>query len=127
MSKTKQDSFIDHQFKVLMHMSTWRQQANCVGLSTDDFYSPDDSDMKKQAVKYCFGCPVQNQCLYTAIIIDERHGVWGGLTPRQRKSFYKKLKAVAQSKDLDLDDWDRSVDNFIFENTSIEDVHNLMH
>lgn len=119
MSIVNNSIFADHQAKVILHMSNWRHKAKCAGVATNDFYSVDDSDMKKQAVKYCYSCPVQNQCLYTALVIDDRYGVWGGLTPRQRKSLVKKLKLLAESKNLDLNDWNTSVDNFIFEHTSL--------
>lgn len=38
----------------------------------------------RMARALCDGCPVAVQCLQHALDNDERHGVWGGTTPRQR-------------------------------------------
>jgi WhiB family redox-sensing transcriptional regulator len=29
-------------------------------------------------------CPIRNTCLEVALDTEERHGVWGGLTPQER-------------------------------------------
>lgn len=108
-------------------MAAWRSQANCTSVDTEAFYDTEESNMKKQAAKYCSSCPVQNQCLYTAIAIDERYGVWGGLTPRQRKILNRNLRTVARSKGLDLDTWNKEVDNFVFQNTSLESAYNFLY
>lgn len=36
------------------------------------------------AVQLCMACPVRTQCLEFAYRTDQRHGIWGGLTPSQR-------------------------------------------
>ena len=36
------------------------------------------------AVAICFQCPVVNKCLEYAITAQEREGIWGGTTPRER-------------------------------------------
>ena len=41
-------------------------------------------DAMRAARALCSGCPVANECLSYALVNDERHGVWGGTTPRQR-------------------------------------------
>jgi len=33
----------------------------------------------------CASCPVRDQCLDHAIAVDERYGVWGGLTHDERR------------------------------------------
>jgi len=39
----------------------------------------------KLARQLCSQCPVQNLCLEYAIVAEETFGVWGGLTPRERR------------------------------------------
>ena len=126
MALTSNTSFSDYQTRIILHMERWRPEANCSSVDTSGLYDTEESVMKKHAAKLCVTCPVQNQCLYTAIIIGERHGVWGGLTPRQRKSLVKSLKLIARSKDLDLDNWSVDVDNFIFQHTNLQAAYNIL-
>ena len=43
----------------------------------------------RQAKEYCEECPVKAECLNFALVNNEQHGIWGGLTVRERM----KLKA----------------------------------
>lgn len=38
-----------------------------------------------QPKRFCDSCPVRLECTAFAIGNDELHGMWGGLTPRQRE------------------------------------------
>jgi len=38
----------------------------------------------RAAKRMCAVCPVVQQCLEYALIAREEHGVWGGLTPKER-------------------------------------------
>lgn len=38
------------------------------------------------AARACRRCPVRAACLAYAMAAGERHGVWGGLTPDERRS-----------------------------------------
>lgn len=107
-------------------MSDWRSQARCKSVDTQLFYDTEESVMKKQAAKYCVNCPVQNQCLYTAVVIYEKYGVWGGLTPKQRKFLIRNLKLISRSKGLDLDIWNKDTDNFIFQHTNLQTAYNII-
>lgn len=42
----------------------------------------DDIALAKSA---CAGCPIVKQCLDFALFADEGHGIWGGLTPNERR------------------------------------------
>lgn len=52
--------------------------------SDPDAWFP-ESGRAATAVKFCRGCPVRVDCAAAALAQDERHGIWGGLTARQRK------------------------------------------
>ena len=80
----------------------WQEDARCAGLEVDLFYGPDNEDgeprvgvsrIERQAVAFCRGgCPVIQQCKAHALTLPERHGVWGGTTPEQRRDILKRQK-----------------------------------
>lgn len=70
------------------------KNANCAGSDTETFF-PDDSDRLgiKAAKSVCVGCPVIDDCLELAMERESgalRHGVFGGLSPRQRADLARK-------------------------------------
>lgn len=60
----------------------WMAKAACKGV-TGMFY-PEDKDRSNYtaAKKLCRACPVRSECAEAGI--DEVHGVWGGMSPRER-------------------------------------------
>ena len=61
-------------------------------MDTETFY-PTSSDgggwsRKRAAMRVCGRCPVAAECLDEALRIEtveyDRHGIWGGTTPKQR-------------------------------------------
>lgn len=67
----------------------WLDKALCKGLHADFFYPPIDSKVPNQyyAVgKYvCKACPVWRDCKAYCDENEETWGLWGGLTPQERK------------------------------------------
>ena len=70
----------------------WMLSANCLG-RTELFFAPDDSESRaerryreSQAKSVCHECVVRVECLSEALKSDERFGIWGGLTERERRS-----------------------------------------
>jgi WhiB family transcriptional regulator, redox-sensing transcriptional regulator len=76
----------------------WQDQARCAteGADTDLFYPPRDREVyaerAAQARAYCYGesaeqglCPVIRECLLYALVNKEQHGIWGGLSNRERR------------------------------------------
>lgn len=62
---------------------TWLDQAACLGMSPHLFFRPGGGD-HTEAKEVCRDCPVAEECLHYAIAAGETHGVWGGMTPRER-------------------------------------------
>lgn len=66
----------------------WIEQGSCVTSGDPDAWFPDDQEVRldraRLAMKICVSCPVRLECLQAAIARDERHGIWGGMTTRQR-------------------------------------------
>ena len=63
----------------------WMQAANCMGLDDDQFF-PARGDDASPAKAVCRRCAVREACLTYAMTPPvEIHGVWGGLTPEERR------------------------------------------
>lgn len=66
----------------------WQERAACLGAATEYFY-PEDYPASEYRTRariarsYCLTCPVQLECLRAGE--SEPHGIWGGMTPRQRQ------------------------------------------
>lgn len=69
----------------------WREQAACRD-HDPELWFPSIGDREKGAEhaaydkprRICAHCPVWPQCRAYALESDERYGMWGGLSPRQR-------------------------------------------
>lgn len=67
--------------------TTWRERAACAGMDTAMFFPGRGDTRGPQAAKaICEGCPVVGQCAEWAIPQSDLHGVFGGLTERQRRN-----------------------------------------
>lgn len=62
----------------------WTEDAVCAQSDPDAFF-PERGGSTKAAKLMCKGCPVTTQCLDYALDNEERHGVWGGLSERERR------------------------------------------
>lgn len=61
----------------------WQEYAACLTVDPEVFFpGPYDSD--KPAKKVCEGCSVREACLEAALANHEKHGIWGGLSERER-------------------------------------------
>jgi hypothetical protein len=64
----------------------WQDQAACAGMGTTLFFSgKGDNRWVAEAKVMCARCDVVEECLQWAIDTGSRHGVFGGLTPRERQ------------------------------------------
>ena len=63
----------------------WQFQAMCSLENSEIFFSGLASRVAK-AKAICSACPVQKQCLDFAISNNIEEGIFGGLTPNERKS-----------------------------------------
>jgi WhiB family redox-sensing transcriptional regulator len=89
----------------------WRYDAKCRGEDTEIFFPPRDKALYKpiadKAKAICWGrdgrppCPVRKECLREAIINDELHGIFGGMSHRERNAMKRKY----ERKGLTLDQW----------------------
>jgi hypothetical protein len=66
----------------------WRVDARCAQTDPEIFY-PDKGGNTNDAKRVCAGCPVRANCLEYALDRDERYGVWGGLSRKERERLLK--------------------------------------
>ena len=62
----------------------WRLDALCAETDPEAFF-PDKGGSTREAKRVCAGCPVRAECLEFALASDERFGIWGGLSERERR------------------------------------------
>ncbi len=63
---------------------TWQEQGNCLGIDTALFF-PSRGEDTSDAKAVCKACDVRNMCLDFALERGEKHGIWGGLSERERR------------------------------------------
>lgn len=62
----------------------WTEQAVCATVDPELWF-PEVGGNPADAIKICRTCPVISECLEAALKRNERFGVYGGLTERQRR------------------------------------------
>ncbi|WP_456574360.1 WhiB family transcriptional regulator [Blastococcus sp. SYSU D00820] len=63
---------------------SWRLDALCAETDPEAFF-PEKGGSTREAKRVCHGCSVQAECLEFALANDERFGIWGGLSERERR------------------------------------------
>lgn len=90
---------------------SWYSDANCwqgydengiLIVNPEVFFPPRDKALYKtianEAKEYCWGpnktspCPVRANCLWSAVNQDIQHGIWGGLSHRERNALVRKWR-----------------------------------
>jgi WhiB family redox-sensing transcriptional regulator len=93
----------------MINYEHWTVDARCAGIADPDiFFPPRDKVLYKkiatEAKVHCLGangkdpCPVRAQCLWAAVRDDEQHGIWGGLSHRERNALVRKWQRELRSK-----------------------------
>ncbi|WP_410506894.1 WhiB family transcriptional regulator [[Mycobacterium] appelbergii] len=62
----------------------WQERALCAQTDPEAFF-PEKGGSTREAKRICQGCEVKNACLDYALAHDERFGIWGGLSERERR------------------------------------------
>lgn len=74
----------------------WMDEAACAQTDPELFF-PEKGASAKLAKKICAGCPVAAQCLEFALRNDDRFGVFGGLSERERRKLRPRRVHVGRS------------------------------
>ncbi len=62
----------------------WQERALCAQTDPEAFF-PEKGGSTREAKRVCLGCDVRSECLEYALENDERFGIWGGLSERERR------------------------------------------
>jgi WhiB family redox-sensing transcriptional regulator len=67
----------------------WQSSALCAQTDPEAFF-PEKGGSTREAKMVCQGCEVQRECLEYALANDERFGIWGGLSERERRKLKRR-------------------------------------
>ena len=62
----------------------WQTDALCAQTEPEAFF-PEKGGSTRDAKRVCEACPVSGKCLDYAMANDEKFGIWGGLSERERR------------------------------------------
>jgi WhiB family redox-sensing transcriptional regulator len=67
----------------------WQERALCAQTDPEAFF-PEKGGSTREAKKVCGSCEVRSECLDYALAHDERFGIWGGLSERERRKLKRR-------------------------------------
>ncbi|MFF9428354.1 WhiB family transcriptional regulator [Streptomyces sp. NPDC091368] len=70
----------------------WMSSGLCRTARADDLFVEGAAQNRAKAL--CTGCPVQAECLAYALDHRVEHGVWGGMTERERRGLLRRRPTV---------------------------------
>ncbi|MFC7405069.1 WhiB family transcriptional regulator [Georgenia alba] len=67
----------------------WQDRALCAQTDPEAFF-PEKGGSTREAKRVCTSCEVRAECLEYALSNDERFGIWGGLSERERRKLKRR-------------------------------------
>ena len=67
----------------------WQADALCAQTDPEAFF-PEKGGSTRDAKRICQSCDAKQACLDYALANDERFGIWGGLSERERRKLKKR-------------------------------------
>lgn len=67
----------------------WQDRALCAQTDPEAFF-PEKGGSTREAKRVCSSCEVRTECLEYALAHDERFGIWGGLSERERRKLKRR-------------------------------------
>jgi WhiB family transcriptional regulator, redox-sensing transcriptional regulator len=67
----------------------WQERALCAQTDPEAFF-PEKGGSTREAKRVCASCDVRAECLEYALANDERFGIWGGLSERERRKLKRR-------------------------------------
>ena len=68
----------------------WQERALCSQTDPEAFF-PEKGGSTREAKRICSRCEVKSECLEYALGHDERFGIWGGLSERERRKLKRRV------------------------------------
>lgn len=97
-------------FRAVMDASEWAKDANCLGMDTELFFAGDGTNYDPFAREVCNTCDVMEQCLWYANETSTDDGMFGGMSPRQRRQWRTKNNIkMGQSRE----EWENPPTNYL--------------
>lgn len=79
-----------------LDLPRWTQRAACRGVRVEVFFPP-NGVRPVEALAMCEECPVRLRCLEYALDEGMAHGVYGGMTERQRRAERRRRRRLART------------------------------
>ena len=68
---------------------SWQERALCAQTDPEAFF-PEKGGSTREAKRVCATCEVREECLEYALANDERFGIWGGMSERERRKLKRR-------------------------------------
>lgn len=69
----------------------WRERSLCAQTDPEAFF-PEKGGSTREAKAVCKACEVHSECLDWALENDERFGVWGGRSEKERRTLRRERR-----------------------------------
>ncbi|MFF4933154.1 WhiB family transcriptional regulator [Streptomyces griseofuscus] len=76
----------------------WEERAACRATDPDELFVEGAAQNRAKAV--CNGCRVRTECLAYALDGRIEHGIWGGMTERERRGLLRRRPTVTSWRQL---------------------------
>jgi WhiB family redox-sensing transcriptional regulator len=87
---------------IFVNRPKWMRKKNCFDEPVDTFYpAPGDVERLRRAKSICKECEVRQDCLQFALDTNERFGIWGGKSARERSLILRAQRLLARPHDRD--------------------------
>jgi WhiB family redox-sensing transcriptional regulator len=73
----------------------WQEEALCAQTDPEAFF-PEKGGSTREAKRICESCDVRQECLEYALAHDERFGIWGGYSERERRRLKQRRAAAGR-------------------------------
>lgn len=80
----------------------WQEQAVCASTDPEMFF-PEKGGSTREAKQICTRCQVRDRCLEYALQNEERFGIWGGMSERERRKIIYARRGKKMSYLTDVD------------------------
>jgi hypothetical protein len=87
----------DYLADLLGNVPEWQARALCAQTDPEAFF-PEKGGSTRDAKRICARCEVKENCLNYALDHDERFGIWGGLSERERRKIKRQAREAARRR-----------------------------
>ncbi|MGY0489336.1 WhiB family transcriptional regulator [Streptomyces sp. WG-D5] len=77
---------------------SWWERAECRTTDPDELFV--EGAAQSSAKRICAGCVIKTECLAHALDQRIQHGVWGGMTERERRALLRRRPTVTSWRRL---------------------------